>query len=192
MESIDGTIYEGPDAGDGVDREGIPDVLAALLMVRNGLIAFHGGLHIRGIGAVPEWHSIEEVWRGEHALHKVYVEVLETDIPFAQDCFGDQYLLRDEAVVKLMAEMGYVEQIAENLGEFLAAVVEDPREMLELEPLEIFREDGGELEPGMLLQVYPPFCSDEAEEGVTISAIPTFARLEFLFDYSRSLGASAD
>lgn len=187
MERIEGTIWEGPNPGDSEEFASLPPVLAALLKVRNGLIAFHGGLHLRGIGPVPEWHAIDEVWHGEHALHKQYAEVLPTDVPFAQDCFGDQYLLRDGGVWKLMAEMGFLEQVSEDLGSWLASVVENPTEVLELEPLDIFREDGGELEPGMLLQVYPPFCSEEAEEGVTVSAIPTLARLEFLFDYAKSL-----
>lgn len=185
MEEIRGVIYTGPELGDGADLEMLPESLQALLQVSNGMIAFDGGLHLRGIGAVPDWHSIDEVWTGEHALHRVYSELLPTDVPFAQDCVGDQYLLRDGKVIKLMAEMGYLEPFAEDLREFLTKACDDPVGYLDLEPLTIFQEDEGELEPGMSLHVYPPFCSQEAEEGVTLSAIPTLKRLEFLFDCYR-------
>lgn len=185
MDSLQGNTYIGPAAPADFDWSLLPPELGMLLQMSNGLIALHGGLHVRGVGDVPEWHDLFAVWKGEHALHLVYPDVEETDVPFAQDCFGDQFLLRDGVVMKLATEVGHVEQIAEDLGAFLAAVVDDGMEYLDLELLKMFRDDGEELEPGFLLQVDPPFSSEEAEDGVTLEPVPAGERLEFLFSYFR-------
>ena len=156
-----------------------------LLQLRNGVVAFHGGFHLRGVGDVPTWHDLMDVWTGPHALHKVYDAIAPTDVPFGQDCFGDQFILRGGVVYKLNTELGHFEQMSEDLGAFLGAAIEEPVTYLDLEALDAFREDGEELEPGMLLHVDPPFSSDEAEDGITVSAMPCEERLEYLFDHYR-------
>src|SRR5687767_7342070 len=73
----------------------------SLLKVMNGFILFGGGLHFRGACYSPDWHSLRCVWTGEHALHKLFSEIGEDDIPFGQDCYGDQFILRDEIAYRL-------------------------------------------------------------------------------------------
>ena len=38
----------------------LPDYLKDFYLNNNGLIAYNGGLHIRGCVNFPEWHSLKE------------------------------------------------------------------------------------------------------------------------------------
>lgn len=61
---------------------------------------------------------------------------------------------------RLAAETGELESLEMDLETWDAAHRADPDEFLSLEPLIAFRQSGEGLTPGMLLQVYPPFCTD--------------------------------
>ncbi len=37
--------------------------------------------------------TLRQVWIGEDRLSRLYPAVNADDVPFAQDCFGDQFLL---------------------------------------------------------------------------------------------------
>jgi hypothetical protein len=50
-----------------------------------------------------------------------------------------------------------------------------------------FADDGGRLEPGRLLHVYPPFCTEEAANGVQLDAVPAAERLHFLTELARQM-----
>jgi hypothetical protein len=63
------------------------------------------------------------------------------------------------------------------LAEFLDRACADPVGYLGLEPLLRF---GGHLEAGQLLSVYPPFCTRESADGVSIRAVAAHDRLAFL------------
>jgi hypothetical protein len=171
--------YQGPEISDPALFESLPEDLREMLSQVNGFIQFGGGFHLRGVCQEPEWHSLQEAWTGSLALSKLFPEVRESDIPFAQDALGDQYLLRDEQVIHLSAETGEVDELEVDFLTFLAAIQEDPMEALQLMPLEDFWEEGGELEPGQLLSAYPPFCTVEAESGVDYKPIPMRDRLVF-------------
>jgi hypothetical protein len=163
-----------------------PD-LSALLERINGFILFGGGLHVRGACKIPLWHSLREVWYGSMAFHRSYAEVQEGDVPFAEDCVGDQFFLRDDKVVKLHAEYGQLESLDLGLEEFLDAAQRDPVEFLGMHPLIQFTRDGGTLEPGQLLLAYPPFCTVEAGSGVHLTAVPAQELLEFHADLSAQM-----
>ncbi len=161
-----GAPFNDQQLGDPVLLRELPTDLARLLREKNGFVAFGGGLHVRGACRRPSWHSLRAAWRGEQALYKLFPEVQSSDIPFAQDCVGDQYLLRDGEVVQLFAEMGEVEHLELSLAEFFRAAKEDPVEFLCTEPLELFLHSHDQLPAGRLLQVHPPFCCDADERAV--------------------------
>ena len=165
--------------------------LRALLERINGYIQFAGGLHIRGACLAPSWHSLRRAWEGEEAFYRHYEAVLKEDIPFGQDCVGDQFLLRSNSIIKLHAETGDTEELGITFTAFLEAVQHDPVEMLSLYPLLQFREQNRRLLPGELLSVYPPFCTEEAAGGVQLDAIRAEDRLSFLFDLSKRLNGIA-
>jgi hypothetical protein len=158
----------------------LPADLAGLLRQVNGFIQFHGGLHVRGACRQPAWHSLRNAWDGEAAFHRMYPEVGPEDIPFAEDCLGDQFLLRNGQVWRLAAESGGVESVGVGLAGFFEAVEADTVEFLSLNPLLAFQQDGSRLEPGQLLGAFPPFCTKEAADGVSLAAVPADERRRFL------------
>src|SRR5262249_50069797 len=112
----------------------------------------------RGACREPAWHSLRDAWFGEAAFHRLYPGVQAEDIPFAEDCMGDQFLLRGGQVWRLAGETGEIASMGVSLGEFLHSTQADPVEHLSLHPLLQFQEEGGTLEPGHLLSRRTRFC----------------------------------
>lgn len=180
-------MYVGPPISDPEILERLPREYRDLLARANGYVAYHGGLHIRGACLTPAWHSLREAWDGEHAVHRLWPSVSPDDIPFAQDALGDQFLLRGGHVHRLAAETGTLESLGVDLVGFDAAVRADPVEYLSLAPLQAFRAEGGVLQPGQLLNVYPPYCVDNANRGRSYRAIGAANRLAFLSSLASQL-----
>lgn len=148
----------------------LPPELRALLTEVGGVVAFGGGLHLRGACLTPAWHSLRAAWRGEDALHRHFSAVLPSDVPFAEDCVGDQYLLRGGEVVQLFAEVDEVEPLGLGLMAFIDAALVDAQDTLCTEPLEVFLRDHPALLPEHALEVIPPFCEDADERQLV--AVP--------------------
>ena len=185
-------MYTGPSIDDDAILVLLPVDLRELLRQCNGYVAFHGGLHVRGACLSPTWHSLRYWWRGAGALHVLYSEVDENDIPFAEDALGDQYLLRGGIVHRLSAEVGELQSMNVDLRRFDACVREDPVDYLSLGPLEEFRAKGGVLAPGQLLSVFPPFATKESRAGVSYRAISTEDRIRFLAEFARQIANVQD
>lgn len=185
--------YQGPEYETDQEVESlIPDNLLSLLQQLNGFIQFGGGLHVRGICKEPEWHSLRSALVGETAIHKLFPAVGPSDIPFAQDCVADQYILRDRVVYKLYSETGEIECLELGLASFLSAATTDPVEFLGLEPLLQLQNEGVSLEPGEVIGVYPPFCTEEARKGVSLKPVAVGEALMFLSDFSKKIGSVED
>lgn len=179
--------YSGPAIDDPEVMTDLPKGLADLLQQMNGFIQFHGGLHLRGACLEPAWHSLRDAWMGENAFHRLYPDVKPTDIPFAEDSLGDQFLLRNGEVWQLYAETGEMESLEVSFKEFMQDVEDDPGEHLGLHPLLQFQREGGKLQPGQLLAAWPPFCLEESEDGVTLKAVSSSERRRFLADFAAKI-----
>lgn len=167
--------------------EKLPDNLVSLLKQINGFIQYSGGFHLRGVCSEPQWHSIESMMNGPLSLHNSYPAITVTDIPFAEDCVGDQFLIRNRNVIKLISETGEVEEYGFGLATFLKSASENPIEFLGMEPLLQLQNEGGALEPGELIHVYPPFCTREAKNGVSLKALTSNEVLLYLADFSKQV-----
>ncbi|WP_144007159.1 hypothetical protein [Pelomonas sp. KK5] len=162
-----------------------------MLRQLNGFILLNGALHVRGLCSQPEWHSLSSSFTGALALHTLYDALLESDIPFAQDCVADQFILRDGCVYKLEAETGVLSSLSLSLAEFFVAVEADPTGFLGMQPLLQHQRDGGSLQPGQVLHVYPPFCTHEAAQGVSLKAVPIDEAMSFLSNFARQVSGLA-
>jgi hypothetical protein len=180
-------MYIGPPIDDREILDALPAELRHLLELTNGYVAYYGGLHVRGACHAPEWHSLRAAWFGENALHALFPAIKPADIPFAEDAFGDQYVLRSGAVCRLSAESGELEPLGLDLMAFDSEVRADPIGFLALAPLEAFRARGGALNPGQLLNVYPPFIAKESSSGVSYRAISALEQRRWLADLARQL-----
>lgn len=189
---LDQITFQGPAIDDPEVMGRVPEALRDLLVQVNGFIQFGGGFHVRGACREPLWHSLSHAWVGPTALFRLFPAVKDTDVPFAQDGLGDQYLLRDGRVLCLQAETGEISELSHSLSSFLETIQREPVETLQLQPLLAFWEDGGGLEPGQLLSVYPPFCTKESTGGVSYRAIPAAERIGFLADLAAQLANPRD
>jgi hypothetical protein len=185
------TSYLGPPIDDTELLIHLPEEISSALRIENGFIAAGGGLHVRGACLSPAWHSMRVAWEGDLAIHRLFPAVEESDIPLAEDCFGDQYLLRDLQVVRLQGETGEIEATQKTWLEFLACVEADPIEFLQLSYLSRFQEEGGILMPGDLLSVYPPFVAKECVNP-SIRPIPSLELRSWLADFARQIGGVED
>ncbi len=176
---ITNVTFRGPPIDDEAVLDQLPENLRLLLKSVNGFIQHRGGLHVRGACLEPQWHSLRSALEGDSALHALYPSVQRSDVPFAQDCVGDQFLLRGGSVYRLSAETGEIDLLAPSLTDFFASAAADPVKFLGLQPLMQLEQDGGKLEPGELIHAYPPFCTEEAASGVSLKAVPASQVMTF-------------
>jgi hypothetical protein len=162
--------FIGPYADDLHILEMLPGDYRELLSSSNACILFGGGLHIRGACSGPDWHSLRQVWVGADSLARLYPAVQSSDVPFAQDSLGDQFLLRDASVYRLDGETGELSDTQRDWQSFLISAQADPVNFLSLNRLLQYESDGVALKPGQLLSTYLPLCTKEASSQ--IAALP--------------------
>jgi hypothetical protein len=185
-------MYIGRDVTDQEIFDRLPGDYRSFLGQMNGCILFNGGLHIRGCANDPDWHSLRRVWIGDDRLSALYPAVHADDVPFAQDCFGNQFLLRSNSIFRLDGETGDIENLEIGWQEFFKGAIADPTKVLSLQLFERFKIDGGSLDPGQLLSVYPPLCTKETANGVSMKATPMFERIKFLADFAAQIASAPD
>lgn len=176
LESI---TWQGPEIDDRFVLDQLSTAHRGLLEQINGFVQFGGGFHIFGACFAPDWHALGQLWIGPDRLHVGYPELRKSDVPFGEDCMGDQFLIRNDTVIRLSAEIGEVEPTGHSLWEFLRSAQENPVEFLELHPLIQFQNEGGKLRPGELLNAAPPFVFKESAKGVSLKAVPAIEQRTF-------------
>ena len=179
------TTFVGPAIDDPELLYLLPKALAELLNEVNGFIQFRGAFHLRGACREPLWHSLRHAWEGPESFQNLYPEVQPEDIPFAEDCMGDQFLLRKGLVLRLSAETGEVTDTALAFSDFLDQVAAASVPLLQMQPLLRHERGGGALLPGQLLSAYPPFSTTEAAKGVSLKAVPADQARRFLAGWAR-------
>jgi hypothetical protein len=170
----------GPSVDDFELLHELPEELASVLREINGFILFDGALHVRGAARDPAWHSLRHAMASEDAFAFLYPSVSRTDIPFAQDCMGDQFLLREGRVLSLRAETGEVEEVSRTLDDFWDAIKYDAQEFLNFDP-------NRRLQPGQLLHAYPPLCTQEAASGVSLRPAPALELIRHHANFAKFL-----
>ena len=117
---------------------------------------------------------------GPTAFHTLYESVHATDIPFAQDQVGDQFLLRDGRVFRLSGETGDIESLADSLDDFVRRAGED---------IEGFLNVGlrHTMQPGQLLLAYPPFIFRESGAGASMKPVRAGEVILFHADLARQI-----
>lgn len=191
FEFPDATFF-GPPMDDTELAEAIPLSISTVLVDVNGFIAFDGAFHFRGICSEPRWHSLGQMWKSNRSLRQLFPAVIGSDVPFAQDALGNQFVLRGELVWQLDAETGQLESLKIDVHDFLGMLISSPADVLPLSFLEQFKGGNVALEPGQLLSVYPPLCTAESSRGVSVRAIPANQRLEFLSDFAAQVAGLPD
>ena len=173
-------IYQGPELVEDDFFEQLPEEYQALLKKTSGLIAFNGGLHLRGCCVKPLWHSLKFICQGSFALYKVFKSVEKEDIPFGQDAYGNQFIFREKLICRVNTETDNCEELNINFTEFLLNVEMQGTEFLNLNLLGRFIEHEGFWTPGNLLSLYPPITRNKTDSEIQMKSIPMFERYRFL------------
>ncbi|UYZ60688.1 SMI1/KNR4 family protein [Hymenobacter latericus] len=169
--------YIGEPISDSATFKLLPFEMQAFMLQHNGMVAFLGGLHIRGCCHEPAWHSLREAWQGENAFWRTYASVKQSDLPFAQDAVGNQFLLRRGEVWWLDTETGEMENLGVDFVRFIRGVELYPDQALDLQAVSMFTNLGAVLQPGELLAVYPPNCIKAENENFNLTRMPVDVRL---------------
>jgi len=186
MSDLKNIIYIGKEIEDKDTFDILPDYLKDYYTRQNGLIAYHGGLHIRGCVLTPKWHSLGYVWFGALKLSDLFDCLTPNDIPFAQDCYGDQFLIRDNKIMRLLSETSDLEFLDIDFNNFIKKVKEDPKGFLKIGNTDKFA-----LKPGQLVNVIPPFCINIDTER-SFKLIDSEEQIRFLSYFSKQINKLPD
>jgi hypothetical protein len=178
--NIPGITWRGDKIDDSEILRGLPLALARILSEVNGFILHEGALHLRGASLEPAWHSIRAAWRGPQAFCNLYDNILPSDVPFAQDQIGDQFLIRDDRVIRLFAETGEIEALTASIDDFFSRLTEDIEKFLNVGLSHT-------IQPGQLLLAYPPFVCRESESGVSLKPVRADEVILFHADLARQI-----
>jgi hypothetical protein len=178
--NIPGITWRGESIDDIELLRELPSNLVHVLSETNGFILHEGALHVRGASLTPDWHSLRDAWRGPSAFHKLYEEVQPTDIPFAQDQVGDQFLIRGGKILRLSAETGDLEAFVDSLEVFWGRLSEEIESFLNVGL-------GYTMQPGQLLLAYPPFVFQESGSGASLKPVHAAEVILFHADLARQI-----
>jgi hypothetical protein len=110
-----------------LDSRALHVELAELLSARNGFVAFESALHVfpvdpavAGETTLVQWNSLE-LWRNH------YDDLGDDVLFFAEDAFGGQFAIRNEAIECLDPETGDFTRLATSIAGWAAALLADPR-----------------------------------------------------------------
>lgn len=169
--------YIGEPVSDAATFKLLPFDMQAFMLQHNGIVAYFGGLHIRGCCHEPTWHSLKEAWQGETAFWRTYPKLKHSDLPFGQDAVGNQFFLRRGQVWHLDTETGEVQNLNVDFRMFITGVERFPAEALDLSAVAVFMQGGAHLMPGELLAVYPPSCVKTDGDQLNLTRMPVDVRL---------------
>ena len=105
---------------------GLRDRLVDFLGTVNGFYAFEGALHVLPAGAAlrPGQRTLEE-WNDPEPWRGAYGSLADGHLFFAEDAFGGQFSIRDEAVCTFDPETGDAEILATDLEGWADKILSD-------------------------------------------------------------------
>lgn len=151
----------------------------ALLQRRNGGYFWGGALHVFGACDEPDFHSLI-AWNTPETWRELYGEDLEGLFFFAEDAFGDQFALDAQGhVLRLKAESGALEELADDFDQWVLIVVEATDELLGRGTFADWASQNGRLPPGSQLQAFPPYLFAEDPDMVQLEAVDAVENMQF-------------
>ncbi len=179
-------IYTGHEIDDLDTFNMLPKYIRDFYIKNNGFILGNGVVHIRGCVKKPIWHSLKEIWYGKDKLSNLYDSIQLNDIPIAQDCFGDQFFLRNNTMYLLKSEFDEIETFNCDFLEFMEQIYD-----LTPEEIDLKNSHGIKLKPGQLINVDPPLVFD-SPIGYSFKAIKAIDQIKNLSKLSKILKKRID
>jgi hypothetical protein len=153
-----------------------------LLGAHDGLIAWGGGLRCFGVtsGTLPDVAS----WNSEDGWRSAYRTLAEGLFAFAEDVFGNQFCYEQQRIVRLQAETGDREFMADSFEDWIQAILSDPDKELGLWLLREWRSTGNTVQPGEHLCPKLPFVTGGPFETSNLHVLDRQESMVFKGDFA--------
>jgi hypothetical protein len=171
----------GPSSTELLSRAGVVDEgHRELLAAHDGLIAWGGGLRCFGVTsrALPDIAS----WNSAVGWRSAYRTLADGLFAFAEDVFGNQFCYEEQRVVRLQAETGDREFMAECLEHWAQAIVSDPDKELGLWLLREWVTAGNTVRPSQHLCPKLPFVTGGSFETSNLYVLDRHESMAFRGD----------
>lgn len=103
------------------DAPGLPGAVVELLIRRNGFLALESALLVRPLGTPMD----VGVWNAPDGWRAGYGSLADGLFCFAENALGDQFALDGDQVVRMAAESGERESVANSIEGWAQAILED-------------------------------------------------------------------
>lgn len=104
---------------------GLGQELTELLGVKNGFFAYDRALRVFPLGKTEEGFDLEE-WNSAELWRSAYGDILTgEELFFAEDIFGEQFLIREGSVWRFDPETGEQEAFAPTLDEWAYRILDE-------------------------------------------------------------------
>lgn len=104
----------------------LADEYARLLQRKNGFFAFESALHFLSASKHAKGYDVQS-WNDEHGWVAAYGDAVSGCLFFAEDVFGEQFVLKDGAVHRFDPETAKFTAVADSLDEWARVILEDYR-----------------------------------------------------------------
>jgi hypothetical protein len=173
----------GPSRIEVLSRAGLVDEgHRELLAAHDGLIAWGGGLRCFGVTsqALPDMTS----WNSADGWRSAYRNLADGLLSFAEDVFGNQFCYEERRVVRLQAETGDRESMADGLEHWAQAILSDPDKELGLWLLREWVSAGNTVLPSQHLCPKLPFVAGGALETSNLYVLDRHESMVFKGDFA--------
>src|SRR5262249_25280537 len=123
---------------------------------KNGFYAFESALHVFPMGGKEGVLDLAQ-WNRDRLWRKDYGTLTQGCLFFAEDVFGCQFCIREEAVYFFDPETGEAREIARSLQEWAGLILDDYEVQTGFPIAHRWQEQHGPLPPGMRLVAKIPF-----------------------------------
>lgn len=124
--SIAGPSIGPPEADPTLGGTTVHNELAELLSARNGFVAFESALHVFPTGRAVQGEMTLEQWNAIDLWRKHYDHLDGGALFFAEDVFGGQFAIRNDAVELFDPETGEFTTLSTTIEGWAAALLDDP------------------------------------------------------------------
>jgi len=182
--------YKGPPIDDEDFLKVLPLELNKFLRKFNGFIFEKGLFHLRGVCKYPIWHSLKTALSGFRSIRTFFPILSQKDIPFSQDIYGNQFIIRDDNIFRLDVEKGSLDSLNLSFENFIRKILRKPDDFIDLGIYYEFLKSDETIEPGELINYSPPFSVKQSSGPRSFFAVSAYDQLLYQSQLANSISTS--
>ncbi len=158
--------------------------LTSLLRGRNGFYAFESALHVLPSRSAAPTMSIE-LWNAPDLWQNEYGGDLAGVLFFAEDIFGCQFGVQEDAVVTFDPEIGQIEPFAHSLQQWAEEILKQPDVLTGFSVGHRWQQKRGPIPPGSRLVPATPFIAGGSFEIENLNVMSAVEGMRFRAEICR-------